>query len=231
MSARGERDLDWQLGITVGLLVYMAFVLDLFGFLARDELWLRLLMLAASALYLVYYYYVADDPLWDAIITNALLAAANLLMIVVVVLERTTFSMSKETVALYRAFPMLSPGQFRRILKAARDVHAPARKELTRAGTAVANLYYVVDGPFGIQKGAQAVRVDGGAFIGEIAFLTGAPASATVSVEPGTRYLEWEADALHRLIRKSPKLRLALSAQFNDDLVRKVANSMPGLGV
>jgi len=209
----------------------MAFVLDLFGFLARDELRLRLLMLAASALYLVYYYKVAEDPLWDAIITNALLAAANLLMIVVVVLERTTFSMSRETVALYQKFPMLSPGQFRRILKAARDVRATEPKELTRTGTSVANLFFIVDGPIGIRKGDQDARLDGGAFIGEIAFLTGAPASATVSVEAGTRYLEWEADALHRLIRKSPKLRLALSAQFNDDLVKKVANSMPGLGV
>ena len=37
-------------GLGIGLLVYAAFVFDLFGFLARDELWLRLLMLAASAL-------------------------------------------------------------------------------------------------------------------------------------------------------------------------------------
>jgi len=60
-----------------------------------------------------------------------------------------------------------------------------------------------------------------------LAFLTGAPASASVSVEPGARVLEWEAADLRRLLRKSAKLNVALQAQFNADLVRKVTRSAP----
>ena len=78
--------MEWLFGAGLGvaIVVYIAFVLDMAGFLARDELWLRTLMLAASALYLIYYYFVTDVPLWDAIRTNAALAAVNLIMIGVV---------------------------------------------------------------------------------------------------------------------------------------------------
>ena len=222
--------MDYQFGLTIGVLVYMAFVFDLFGFLARDELWLRLLMLAASVLYLFYYYHVADAPLWDALITNATLAAANVAMIIVVILERTTFSMSRETAELFRQFPMLSPGQFRRLMKMAVH-HAPdAPVALTAAGEDVVRLCYVLSGPVTIRKGAVEASVGAGMFVGELAFLTGKPATATVTAEPGARYLEWDAAALRRVVGKSPKLQVALQAQFNEDLVRKVSLSMPGLG-
>lgn len=222
--------MDWQIGLSIGILVYMAFVFDFFGFLARDELILRLLMLAASVLYLFYYYHVADVPLWDAILTNAVLGGANLAMIVVVVLERTTFSMSPETATLFRQFPMLTPGQFRKLLKCAREVVAAEPVSLTREGAPVAQLWYVHDGAVRIGKAGRETRVESAMFVGELAFLSGAAASASVLAEPGARYLEWDAAALRTLTRKSPKLNVALQAQFNADLVRKVTRSAPLAG-
>ncbi|WP_417727119.1 Crp/Fnr family transcriptional regulator [Roseovarius sp.] len=219
--------MDWQFGLSIGILVYMAFVFDFFGFLARDELLLRLLMLAASVLYLFYYYHVADTPLWDAITTNAVLGAANLAMIGVVILERTTFSMSKETEALFQQFPMLTPGQFRRLLKSARTIAVTAPRTLTMAGTPVKRLWYVHEGALRIDKTGQETLVEAPMFVGELAFLTGAQASASVTAEPGARILEWDAAELHRLLRKSSKLHVALQAQFNADLVRKVTHSAP----
>lgn len=219
--------MDIFFGLPIGAIVYIAFVFGLFGFLARDELKLRLMMLAANAMYLLYYYNVAETPLWDALTTNGALALVNMAMICVVIVERTTFSMTRETAELYRLFPMLSPGQFRRLLKTGRSVRPVEPQELTRAGVAPNDLYFVVDGPVTITKGDQASQIGGHIFVGEIAFLTGQPASATVTVGPGARYLQWRGDDLKRLINKSPKLRVALSAQFNDDLVNKVARSVP----
>ena len=57
-------------GLSVGVLVYLAFAFDVAGFMARDELLWRGLMLTASAFYLVYYYFVVDEPLRDAILTK-----------------------------------------------------------------------------------------------------------------------------------------------------------------
>lgn len=219
--------MDWQIGLSVSALVYLAFLFGVLGFLARDELLLRLLMLGASALYLVYYYHVTAAPLWDSVITTAVLGGVNLVMIAVVVLERTTLSMSADSAALLRHFPMLSPGQFRRLLHSGRRVSVTEPVVLTRENAPVDRLWYVYEGALRIDKAGGMSRVDNAMFVGELAFLTGAPASASVSVEAGARYLEWDAPALQALIDKSPGLHVALQAQFNSDLVRKVTASVP----
>ncbi len=219
--------MEWQIELSTSFLVYLAFVLGVLGFLARDELLLRLLMFAASMLYLVYYYHVTAAPLWDSLITTAILGGVNMAMIVVVVLERTTFSMSSENAALSRHFPVLTPGQFRRLLKCARLVAAAEAVVLTREAAPVDRLWYVYEGGLRIDKAGRVSRLDTAMFVGELAFLTGASASASVSVEAGARYLEWDARALRSLIDKSPGLRVALQAQFNADLVRKVSTSAP----
>lgn len=224
--------MDWLfgLGLGVGVLVYAAFVFDLLGFMARDELWLRLLMLGASALYLVYYYVVAGYPLWDALFTNGALAAVNLVMIGVVVAERSTFTMSRETALLYQMFPLFSPGQFRKLLAAADHLTASEAVELVQEGAAPDRLFFVVDGETLVDKSGQSVRIGDRVFIGEIAYLTGDPATATVRVEPGTRYLAWHHNQLERIMRRSPSLRVALLAHLNSDLARKVAHSQPIAG-
>lgn len=214
-------------GAWVAALVYVAFAFDVFGFLARDELMLRLLMLIASGFYLLYYFLVADTPLWDAIYTNGALAAVNLAMIVVVVLERTTFAMTAETAALFRMFPLLSPGQFRRLIRACDEIEAPGTEVLVRQGERPDSLYFIIDGSVDVTKDGRATTIGGGVFIGEIAFLTHVPATATVSVAPGTRYLRWRVDDLGRAMRRSPSLKTALLGHLNLDLARKVAQSHP----
>lgn len=216
-----------SLGLSIGLLVYIAFLLDLLGFLARDELWWRSLMLGASAFYLVYYYAVTDVPLWDALYTNGFLALVNLAMIVVVIVERTTFSMSTETANLYRAFPMLTPGQFRRLLRAAHFSRHDEPVQLTSEGHRPDHLWFLVDGQLDLSKAGQAAVIEGPQFVGEIAYLTGDPASATVTARAGAQTLRWTPAALDRLIRRSPNLQAGLVAHFNLDLARKVAASQP----
>ena len=100
----------------VGVLVYVALAFGVMGFLARDELHWRGLMLAATGFYLCYYFFIAESPLWDAFIANSLLGLVNLSMIFVVIVERSTFGMSREKIDLFRMFPLLTPGQFRKLI-------------------------------------------------------------------------------------------------------------------
>lgn len=214
-------------GLSIGVLVYAAFVFDFFGFLARDELLLRLLMLAASALYLFYYYLVAGDPLWDAIITNGALGAVNLMMIFVVITERTTFSMSAAMTELYRMFPLLSPGQFRKLHRLADHGKAETGRVLTTEGEHLDRLYFISHGSVDVEKGGEVVPVPAPAFIGEIAFITNNPASATVRTREETQMISWDHATLESLFRQRPALKVAVSALLNTDLAHKVAKSRP----
>jgi hypothetical protein len=213
--------------VNVEYFVYFAFLLALGGYLARDELWLRLFLLAASANYLVYYYNVADTPLWEAILTSGVLALVNLVVIVIVVLERTTFTMSRQVAQIYRAFDMLTPGQFRRIMRHGAIRTADDTVRLTTEGMRVEKLHFVNDGSVVVTKRGQRTEIPARIFVGEIAYATGNLASATVEVTPGSVWVEWDQEALRRLTRRFPALGVALMAQFNVDLLGKVATSQP----
>jgi CRP-like cAMP-binding protein len=60
-------------------------------------------------------------------------------------------------------------------------------------------------------------------FIGEIAFLLGEPASATVTLEPGTPYFVWKQDQLKALMQSKPDLGNSLSLAMNRKLAQKIA--------
>lgn len=211
----------------VAWLIYLGFVLKFAGFAARDELALRLLVLVGTLLTVVYYYVVTGAPLWDAVLTNGMIAAVNAAMILIVLKERTTWGMTVDTVDIYRHFTMLTPGQFRRLLKAGlrREVHD--RLRLLREGDSVNRLYFVTDGPVTIERDGRSVEIDAGVFLGEIAYLTGGRASATVTLGPGARYLSWGHETLDRLFDRSRALKVAVIAQLNLDLAAKLSNSAP----
>lgn len=215
----------------ISLLVYLAFAFGVLGFLARDELRLRLMMLAASSLYIAYYFLISDSPLWDPIITNSTLGLVNLAMIIVVVIERTTFTMSAEMTAIYRQFPLLTPGQFRRLMRAANIEKINEPTIITQRGQPLEKLYFVLDGDIEIGKGGKTMKLGGSRFVGEVAYLTRRAASATVTVLPGASILAWRHQDLVALSERSPRLTVAMLATLNQDLVIKVANSEPSFGM
>jgi hypothetical protein len=218
-------------GLSIGVLVYLAFAFDVAGFMARDELWWRMLMLIASGFYLIYYFFVVDQPLWDAIITNGILGAVNLAMIGVVIRERSTLGMGAETLDLFRLFPHLSPGQFRRMMRVADRIEVKGPETLVERHEHPEHLFFVIDGPVTVDKGGELNQIAARTFIAEIAYLTGAPASATVRVDEGAIYLKWPTDKLRDLLHRAPALQTALIASINIDLAQKVAHSLPrGIG-
>ena len=170
--------------LNVEYFVYIAFAFALVGYLARDELWLRLLMLAASANYLAYYYTVADVPLWNAIYTSGALALVNLVMICVVVLERTTFAMSRQVAAIFRSFDMLTPGQFRRMMRYGTVRTADETVRLTTEGMRVDKLCYVTAGKVVVTKEGRRTEIPPRIFVGEIAYATG---NNDISIQVFTR--------------------------------------------
>jgi hypothetical protein len=213
--------------LNVEYFVYLAFFLALAGYLARDELWLRLLMLLASVCYVAYYATIADPPLWEAIVTSSTLAAVNIIVIGIVIIERTTLAMSQQIASIYRSFNMLTPGQFRRIMRYGTVRTAEDVERLTTEGMHVEKLFYVTEGTVVVTKDGRRTEVGARIFVGEIAYATGNLASATVEVLPGSVWVEWEQERLRRLTRRFPALGVALMAQFNVDLLGKVATSQP----
>jgi CRP-like cAMP-binding protein len=151
--------------------------------------------------------------------------SVNTLMMVRMLFDRTQLRMTEDEARLFAAFRTLTPGEFRLLMSLATWRKATTRKVLAREGARLQRLYYVLDGAIGISKAGRSFPIESETFIGEVAFLRARPASATVTLEPGARYVEWPTEALTILLDRNPMLRMSLNTLFNIDMAGKVARA------
>jgi hypothetical protein len=206
-------------------LVHLAALVGVAALLFRDQMLLRGFLIASTLLYIVYYVVVPETPLWGAIFWSAIMIGVNAAMMVRLLFDRTQFRLSDDELRLFAAFRTLSPGEFRLLTALASWKTAETKTILTRENAPTDRLYYVLDGAIGITKGGRSFPIEAGAFIGEIAFLRGHMASATVTVEPGARYVEWPRQTLEDLLARNPGLKVALDGLFNADMAAKIARA------
>lgn len=208
------------------ILVHIAAMFYVAGFLVRDQLLLRMLVLTGTTCYLGYYYLAHEQPLWDAFFWSCFMGIANLFVITQIVLERSTFNMSDEERRVYKAFDEMLPGEFRRLLKISSFEDSDGVTTLTREGEPVDNLYYVLDGKVEVEKAGQSFSIPSGSFLGEVAFFLHTDASATVRLGDGARFVKWRGEELRKLQKKYPGIRVAIHSILNQDMATKVAQSM-----
>lgn len=208
-----------------GLLVHLAALLQLLGLLNRNQLLLRALVLLGSLAYIAYYYAYPEQPLWGAIFWSSVLAAANIIGIGRILWERTSFRRTGDERYFLQMLKTLTPGELRRLMRLAEWRVAERTTTIVQEDQPVASLYFVLDGQIEIVKTGRSFSIDPSVFIGEVAFLLNTKASASVFLQPGTKYIEWPAAALRKAIARNPPLGQAMQRLFNKELAGKVANS------
>lgn len=208
-------------------LIYIGAALLLVAYVIRDELKLRVMIIAATFIYIAYYYVAAPQPLWEAIITSALMVGVNMWVLAQIALERTTLRLSDDEKQLFDAFETLSPGQFRRVLKLAqwRRAEDPEGTLLTREDEPSTSLFYVFEGVISVEKHGRQFRLPSDNFVGEVGFVLNRPTTTTSVAPEGVRYIEWDAAKLRALGIKHPNLGNALNALLTRDLAKKLKTS------
>ena len=206
-------------------LVHAGAILYLVCFLFRNQVILRCFAIMGDGAYIAYYYGVSDKPLWDAMFYASMNIVINFGMIALVLRDRREGTFNVEDLHLYRRFSPLSPGEFRRLMKLGRLEEADGDLQLTNEGGVLDKLYYVVEGNIDIKKSGRKINPDSGIFIGEVAFLSEKPATATVTIRKGTRFVVWESGKLKAALSKDESLGHSFQSLLNADLVAKVAKS------
>lgn len=221
-------DLIAQLNMGTGsiAILLVGLVFKLTGFAVRDELLLRVLVVCGFICDAAYYYFRAD-PILPSVLSNIALLGINVILIAAIASERTTWRMSDADRQTFAHFPTLSPGQFRRLRRMLTADVADPGAVLTREGEAVDDLMLVFAQTIIITKGTESFPIAGPAFVGEVAFLTGNPSSADVSLPDGGTVLRIDSTALRKRMGRSPAFNNAMVALFGAELARKVADSVP----
>lgn len=206
-------------------LVHVAAALYLAGFLFRDQIMLRFLVVVGDFVYTAYYLFAPAEPLWGGAFWSVVFIIVNSIMITRIIADRAHFGLTEDELQLFRRLDTMTPGEFRRFIRVASWKTASADTVLTEENKPLDNLYFVLDGDITIDKVGNRHRIDPGVFIGEVAFLLTQPASATVTVASKARYVTWDAGALRRLLIRAPTLRIAFNAALNRDMAAKVARA------
>lgn len=208
---------------------HFCFALVAASYLVKDILWLRLLAVAASVAGIAYNYFVPSPPLWLVIYWNLLFLSINLYQIAAIVRERRGVAFTEEERELYETlFRDFAPFEFMKLLRAGRWLTAARGEVMAREGEPLAEVMLVYNGSVSVEVGGSEVaRLRDGSFIGEMSFISGGEATASVKALEETRYLSWPKRELRALLNRNPSMRFAMQTILSTDLMKKLVSASP----
>src|SRR5204863_10154142 len=73
----------------------------------------------------------------------------------------------------------------------------------------------------------EVAKLKDGNFIGEVSYITGGEATATVRALVPTPYVAWPKEAISKLLNRNPSMRFAMQALLSTDLSKKLMHRAP----
>jgi hypothetical protein len=194
------------------------------SYLVGSMIWLRALAVVSLGCEGVYFYFAADIPLWVGLSWTIVFVAINLLQLAVLARHAIRVRKSRDERMLRTGmFAGLDLASLGRLMRAGAWRDLPTGSVLTREGEAVDDVYLLVRGAAQVATGGRTVAVlQPGSFAGEMSFLSGQPASATVTTIEHSRVFAIAQHELRRLMGKNRQMRGVLQERFSADLVMKL---------
>ena len=206
------------------LLGHFSFTLTALSFFMRDILLLRILAIASLLVGMIYNFRIPEGPLWLVIFWLFVLLSINILRIVIHVIENRSISFSEEEQELFRTiFHHFPPVEFLKFIRLGEWRTAEPETILATQGKEIEDLKLIYNGEVAILHDSNEIsRATDGTLIGEMSYIHGGEATATVRVLRATRYISWQKGELRRLLKRTPTMDLCMQGIFNEDLVRKL---------
>jgi CRP-like cAMP-binding protein len=200
------------------------FVLLAASYLVTSMWWLRALAVVSLSCEIVYLYFAPSEPLWVGLGWDVVFVLINLLQLGVLARRTMHVRLSDEERLLRTGmFAGLDVSSLSRLLRAGSWRDLAEGTKLTREGDCVDCVYLLVRGAAKVEVSGRPVAVlQPGAFAGEMSFLSGERASATVTTIVPSRVFAVPQEELHRLMHRIPQMRTVLHEQLGRDLVAKL---------
>ncbi|MEM9438070.1 MAG: cyclic nucleotide-binding domain-containing protein [Pseudomonadota bacterium] len=198
------------------------------AYLILNQVLLRVVILISSCFYILYYMIISDTPLRTAIAFTVLTILANLIGLAALLLRDSEARVPRDFADLRALMPKMPAGEFRRLVQLGvrREITQP--EILTEANAPVNNLYYLISGELRVTDDAEERIENRPGFVAEVAYLTLARPSATVTALPGTEIMAWDRATLKGTAKRHQRFNLALDALISSDLAQKQFRNRAG---
>jgi hypothetical protein len=211
------------------LAAHIASVLTVIAYILKDILWLRVLTILSCIAGIAFNYFVPSTPLWSVIYWNLLFAVINIVQVAIIIRERSGIHFSEEETELYQTlFKHFAPFEFMKLMRIARWSTAKPGDLLAVEGKPIERVMLIYNGQASVvSKGAEVAKLNDGNFIGEVSFITGGSATATVKVLEPTRYISWAKEDIASLLKRNPAMKSAMQGTLSTDLSKKLTRRAP----
>lgn len=200
-----------------------SFTLTAIAYVMHDILLLRGLAVASGIVAIVYMYLISG-PL-TVIYWNIVLLGINSWRIVSLLRERRSVSFSDEELELYQTiFTSFAPVEFMKLMRIGEWKSADPDSVLAEENQSIDEVLVIYNGEVAIEKsGKEVAHLRDGTWIGEMSYLQGGNATATVRVVRTTRYVAWHKDELTSLMKRNPTMDVAMKSVLSADLINKLS--------
>lgn len=130
---------------------------------------------------------------------------------------------TEELAILHALVPNLTPSNARDFLKLGVWTDHAKEITLTEEGKPVESIQFLLSGSADVRVNDRTITtLHEGSLVGEMAWISGMPASATVSTNEQSRVFSIDVDKLHKFLVRNPLIRHALEGQFANQLGEKL---------
>ena len=204
---------------------HMAYVVIAVSYFLTNMFWLRVAAVIGLFLEILYFNFSGNGYpglLWDSIFI-----LINLYELIWLLRDRMDARLpAEEALALRHSFVGLNDWQIAKLLRAAEWKDCAIGEILTRQDAPVDSLFFLYKGRANVEvDGSFITYLDSGSFIGEIAYLTGNPANAKVTIEEPSRILVFSKMRLAKVVARDRQLNGILYQVLGRDLAQKMRRS------
>jgi hypothetical protein len=202
---------------------HISYVLIAISYWLTNIYWLRVTAVIGLSLEIVYFRLSGGD-LGAGIGWDLVFIAINLYQIYWLVAERRKLRTMEHAHLLRQGvFAGFSDAQLARLITSGNWRDLEPGVVLTEQGKQVPELVLLCDGSAIVNvHGSTVAHLRGGAFVGEMAFVSGNPASATVVVEQPTRAFVFDMERLRKLVETDDLVAVAIHRVIGRDLAAKL---------
>jgi CRP-like cAMP-binding protein len=205
---------------------HVSYLIIAISYCLSNIYWLRVAAVV-GLLFEILYFLLTSSALYTGIAWDVIFIAINAFHLVLLTRDRFSIRLEADEHTLIKgAFSGLHDAQIAQILKAGTWRTLELGTKLTEEGRAVHELFFIQRGRLGVQaKGTHVAELGQGCFVGEIAFLTGNAATATVVADEETRLIAFNHAKLLSVCKRDTQVAAAMHRLIGRDLAGKIARS------
>lgn len=211
----------------IDLLGHLSFVIFALSIMMKDIVWLRIVSIFGSIFAIGFNYYVPGGPIWIVIGWSLVFIMIHLYNLVILIRERQGVNFTPEEKEIFETvFRGFSPVEFMKLLRIGEWRSITENEKLVKEGECFDDIIFIYNGEASISSNGKVINsLKDGAFIGEMGFLSGNEATATVQSKSPLRCLVWPGEELKKLLMRNPSMNSALQTVFNTDLMQKLVTT------